>query len=253
MGRSDFMLTPQELRHRQRKQRRRLVIIGSILLLAGIAVLVARPVRNAVRGWQARRHAANALAFIDQEKWREARDEASAAYRLRTTEPSALRAVARLLSRAGQVDGLEFWRQLDAVAPLNPDDLREEANLALQTNDLAAASEAVRRLFKHDKTKPTAADWLLAADIWGRKREYDKAVDFAQKTLADSRATRREQLQAILILENVMRNGSAALVKEPKEVDTKLGSLAGGNDDVALEALLVLTQYALASPLDPNN
>lgn len=253
MGRSDFMLTPQELRHRQRKNRRRLIIGGSILLVLAIVILVARPVRNLVRGWQSRRHAAHALEYIDQEKWREARDEASAAYRLRTNEPSALRAVARLLSRAGQVDGLEFWRQLDAVAPLSPDDLREEANLALQTNDLAAAGEAVRRLFNHDKTKPTPADWLLAADIWGRKREYDKAADMAQKTVADSRATRREQLQAVLILQNVIRNGSTALIADPKAVDAKLGALANGNDDVALDALVVLAQSAVATPLDPNN
>lgn len=253
MGRSDFMLTPQELRHRQRKRRRRIIIVGSLLFLLAVAVLIARPVRNGVRGWQARRHAARALVLIDQEKWREARDESSAAYRLRPTEPSALRAVARLLSRAGQGDGLEFWKQLDAVTPLTPDDLREEANLALKTNDLAAAGDAVERLFKHAKTKPTAADWLLAADIWGRKREYDKATEFAQKTLADSKASRREQVQAALILENVVRNGSAALVKDPKAVDAKLAELAAGNDDVALDALMVLAQYALTTPLDPAN
>src|SRR5947209_2994268 len=253
MRRSDFMLTPQEVRYRQRRRRRQIIITGSLLLLVGIAVLVARPVRNAVRGWQARRHAARALVFIDQEKWREARDEASAAYRLRTTEPAALRAVGRLLSRAGQTDGLEFWKQLAAVTPLALDDLREEANLALKTNDLASAADAVEKLLKHDKANPTAADWLLAADIWGRKREYDKAADFAQKTLADSRAGRREQLQASLILENAVRNGSAALVKDPKAVDAKLGQLAAGNDDVSLDALVVLAQYALASPLNPAN
>jgi tetratricopeptide (TPR) repeat protein len=253
MGRSDFMLTPQELRHRQRKRRRLILIAGSILLVLAVALLIARPVRNAVRGWQSRRHAARALVFIDQQKWREARDESSAAYRLRTTEPAALRAVARLLSRAGQVEGLEFWKQLDAVIPLSPDDLREEATLALQTNDLAAAGDAVQRLLAHDKAKPTSADWLLAADIWGRKREYDKAAEFAQKTLADSRATRREQLQAVLILGNVVQNGSAALVKDPKALAVKVGSLAGGNDDVALDALIVLAQSAIASPVDPNN
>jgi tetratricopeptide (TPR) repeat protein len=247
------MLTPQELRHRQRKRRRLMIIVGSILLALAIVVLIARPVRNAVRGWQSRRHAARALVFIDQQKWREARDESSTAYRLRTTEPAALRAVARLLSRASQVEGLEFWKQLDAVTPLNPDDLREKANLALQTNDLAAAGDAVQRLLAHDKAKPTSADWLLAADIWGRKREYNKAAEFAQKTLDDPRATRREQLQAILILGNVVSNGSAALVKDPKALEAKLGSLAGGNDDVALDALIVLAQYAISSPVDPNN
>ena len=54
-------------------------------------------------------------------------------------------------------------------------------------------------------------------------------------------------------MKRVIRNGSAELVKDPKSVDAKLGSLANGNDDVALDALVVLAQYALATPMDPNN
>src|SRR3984893_3357095 len=176
MGRNDFMLTPQERRHRQQKRRRILFfVLGTVLFLLLVAI-AARPVRNAVRGWQARRHAARAFVFIDQEKWREARDEASAAYRLRTTEPAAVRAVARLLSRAGQVDALEFWKNLESVTRLTPDDLREKATVALKVDDLAAAGEAVQHLLENRKDKPNAADWLLAADIWSRKREYDKAT-----------------------------------------------------------------------------
>ena len=197
------MLTPQELRHRQRKRRRMFILIGGALLFLVVAAVAARPVRNAVRGWQARRHAARAFVFIDQEKWREARDEASTAYHLRTSEPAAVRAVARLLSRAGQVDALEFWKSLESVAPLTPDDLREKATVALKSDDLADAAEAVNRLLQDKKAKPTPADWLLAADIWSRKREYDKAVDFALKALADSRATRREQFRSLFVLENI--------------------------------------------------
>ena len=247
------MLTPQELRHRQRK-RRRIVLIGLSALFSLIIVAVlARPVRNGVRSWQAKRHAARAFEFIDQQKWREARDEASAAYRLRPTEPDAIRAVARLLSRAGQVDAIEFWKNLDAITPLSPDDLREEAKIALKANDLANAGDAVQRLLETGKKKPTAADSLLAADIWGRKREYEKATQFAEKALAETQATRRDQFQAVLILETVMRDGSAVMVKNQKDVNHRLIAFARGSDDVALDALIALAQYSLTSPADPNN
>jgi tetratricopeptide (TPR) repeat protein len=249
-GRDDFMLTPQELRHRANKRRRFLLIAGSALLLLIIAALVARPVRNAVLSWQARRHAARAFVFIDQEKWREARDEASTAYHLRTSEPAAVRAVAKLLSRAGQVDALEFWKSLEAVTPLTADDLREKATVALKADDLSTAAEAVQRLLQNSKVKPAAADWLLAADIWSRKRESDKTAEFAQKVVADPKAKPREQLRAVLILENLIRTGSVALVQDPKQIDQRLAALASGNDDVALDALGALGQFALIPSAD---
>jgi tetratricopeptide (TPR) repeat protein len=253
MAENDFLLTPEELCDRQRKRRRLLVIALSAVILLVVAVLVARPVRNAIRGWQARRHAERAFVLIDQKKWREAGDEVKAAYQLRSNEPQALRAVARLLSRIGQVDALEFWKKLDAVAPLTKGDLREETGIALHTNDLAAATEAVQRLLKNEKEKPSAADWLLAADVWGRKREYDKASQFAEKALAEPEPTRREQFQAILILETVMRNGGARLVPNPKQIDDRMASIARANDDVAFDALIALAQYALATPAGAND
>ena len=251
MARGDFMLTPQELRHRQRKRRRLLFTILGVVFFLAVVVLIARPVRNGVRTWQAKRHAARALVFIDQEKWREARDEATAAYRLRPDQPDALRSVARLLSRAGQTDAIEFWRMLGTVTTLTPTDLREEATVALKANDLATAGEAVDRLLQHRATKPTAADWNLAAEIWTRKREYDKAIQFAGNTLADKSATRREQLQAVLTLEAIRRSGSAGLLNNEKEIDDRLITLASGTDDVSLDALSALGQYALGRAADP--
>lgn len=245
------MLTPQELRHRQRKRRRLLFTILGVVFFLAVVVLIARPVRNGVRTWQAKRHAARALVFIDQEKWREARDEATAAYRLRPDQPDALRSVARLLSRAGQTDAIEFWRMLGTVTTLTPTDLREEATVALKANDLATAGEAVDRLLQHRATKPTAADWNLAAEIWTRKREYDKAIQFAGNTLADKSATRREQLQAVLTLEAIRRSGSAGLLNNEKEIDDRLITLASGTDDVSLDALSALGQYALGRAADP--
>ncbi len=130
--RSDLPLSEGELQIRRRKVRRIFFLIGAVLVLAVAGYFSARPTVNAVRAWQARRHAQKAFAFIDQQKWTEARTEAVAAYQLRSTEPQAIRAVARLLSRAGQTDALTFWKELRARGKLTRTDLRDEAAVALK-------------------------------------------------------------------------------------------------------------------------
>src|SRR5438552_7483711 len=111
-GRPELSLTEGELQLRRQRRRRFVIITVAILILLGIAFLSARPALHAVRAWQARRHAQKAFALIDQENWGDARTEATAAYQLRASEPEAIRAVARLLSRAGQSDALKFWKDL---------------------------------------------------------------------------------------------------------------------------------------------
>src|SRR5258705_12106365 len=94
----DFMLTAEELRLKRRKRHRILALVV-ILVLAVVALFFGgRPALNAIKAWQARRHAEKSFAFIAQDKWTEARGEAAAAYQLRPTEPQAIRAVARFLS-----------------------------------------------------------------------------------------------------------------------------------------------------------
>src|SRR5437588_12206840 len=129
--RNDLPLSDEELAVRRYKRRRLMIILGVVAVLILAGVLSARPALNAVRAWQARRHAQKAFALMDQEKWAEARSEAVAAYQLRSTEPQAIRSVARLLSRAGQADALGFWKELKARAPLTSTDLRDEANVAV--------------------------------------------------------------------------------------------------------------------------
>ena len=125
---ADLPLTEEELQLRQQRRKRIAIIAASILVLLLAGYLSARPVLNAVRAWQARRHAEKAFALIDQQQWGPARDEAIAAYRLRASEPQAIRAVARLFSRAGQPDGLAFWKELRKLEPLT----RAEAQMIFQ-------------------------------------------------------------------------------------------------------------------------
>ena len=101
---SDLLLTAEELRLKRRKRRRWLLFIILFLLLIPAVYFVARPARDAIKAWQARRHAQRAFAFIDKEQWNDARSEAVAAFQLRKDEPQSVRAVARFLTRTRQPD-----------------------------------------------------------------------------------------------------------------------------------------------------
>ncbi len=254
---SDFMLTAEELRAK-RARRRRLVFLGALGLVLGLLLFfLARPARNGIKGWQARRHAEKAAALIEREQWNDARAEAVAAYQLRATEPAAVRVVARFLSRTRQPQGLEFWEQLARLQPLTPDDLREEAALALSAGEPARASAAVAALTSGEKAPPTPRDWLLAAQVSLQQRAQEKAREALQKVLTSSAATRREQLQATLLQAQASAGAEGEGAKTAQEeLLTRVTTFADGEDDVALDALVLLTQRALsgASPNDttPN-
>src|SRR5947208_14077604 len=131
MADGEFLLTDAKCERKQRRRRRIQISLVALLLLGVIGVFVARPPRHSIHSWQPPRHAEHAFTFIEQQKWNDARDEATAAYRLQASEPQAIRAVGRLLSRAGQGEALELWKNLHQIAPLTRDDLRDEARVAL--------------------------------------------------------------------------------------------------------------------------
>jgi hypothetical protein len=246
MPRPDYIATPRKPLFR-RRTRRRLIIAGIASACLILLVLVAaRPARNAIRAWQSRKHAERALAFIDEQKWSNARDEATAAYQLRPNEPEALRAVARLLSRIGQIDGLEFWKKLSSIESLTIEDLRDEARIALKGNDLATANDAVQRLLNDHSHKDTVVDYLLAAEVATRRHDYRTTTDYDQQVLANPDATRAEQLRAVLSLDTIVRSGGRILVDDPKRIDQRLLALASGDDQASLDALTALAQRALA-------
>src|SRR5256885_7548991 len=191
----DFILTEAEREEKRRRRRRIQISLVALLILGIIGFFVARPIRNAIRSWQARRHAEHAFTFIDQQKWSEARDEATAAYRLQASEPEAIRAVGRLRSRAGQGEALEFWKNLREIAPLTREDLRDEARVALRVNDTAHADGAARELLETKDGGPSPTDWLIAVDVQLRKHSFDQAQGLAEKVLASPQANRREPIQ----------------------------------------------------------
>ena len=238
MSSSDFMLTAEELRLKRRK-RRRILALAVILALAAVALFFGgRPALNAIKAWQARRHAEKAFAFIAKEKWTEARSEAVAAYQLRQTEPQALRAVARFLSRTRQPDALEFWKQLQDREPLTHEDLRDEAAIALASGDMPRADDAVQKLIA---AKAGPIDWLLAAQLSIQKGVPDDARGSLEKVLNDPAATEREQYQAILF--------QLATSQNPDQVNeawSRLEKFSRGPSATALDALVMLARRVLS-------
>ena len=246
----NFLPTPKKPLFR-RRTRRRLIISGISAAVLILLVLVAgRPARNAIKSWQARKHAERAFAFIDQQKWTNARDEATAAYQLRPNESESVRAVARLLSRVGQIDALEFWKKLAAIAPLTFEDLRDKIRIALKANDLATANDATQQLLSDRNHKDSVADYLLAADVASRRHDYRKTAEFDQKALADPSATRPEQLKAVLSLNALLHGGGKMLVGDPKKIGDRIVAIGAGDDETSLEALIALGQDALSPPGD---
>jgi tetratricopeptide (TPR) repeat protein len=250
MRSDDFMLTEEE-RERKRQRRRRIQIsLVALLILGVIGFLVARPIRNAIRSWQARRHAEHAFAFIDQQKWSDARDEATAAYRLQPSEPHAIRAVGRLLSRAGQGEALEFWKKLREIAPLTREDLRDEARVALRVNDPARADEAAGELLEAKEGGASPTDWLIATEVQLRKHSFDQAQRLAEKVLASPKANQREQLQANVALDNIARTAGPTSTIDIAKVNERIVALSKGDDDVSLDALTFLAARATAAPAE---
>src|SRR5438874_3021005 len=143
---SDLLLTAEELRLKRRKRRRLLSLLILLVLLLPAGYFGARPARDQIKAWQARRHAQRAFALIDKEQWNDARNEAVAAIQLGRNEPDAIRAVARFLTRTRQPDALEFWTELAKIDKLTRDDLHDEATIALTASESTRAEAAVREL-----------------------------------------------------------------------------------------------------------
>ena len=216
----------------------------ALVLLFVAGYFGGRPGINAVKAWQARRHAANAFAYINKQNWTDARKEATAAYQLRPTEPQSLRAVARFLSRTRQPDALEFWQQLEKIAPLTREDRQDEAAVAIMAGETTRAETAVHRLLESKDVDP--GSWLLAAQLSIQKGVADEAMSALRKTFTHPRATEQQQLQAAL-LELSLGSGTAGPDERATDAWLRIEKISKGKSATALDALVLLARRELST------
>ena len=238
------MMTAEEIRLKNLKRRRILIVSVALVLLLAAGYFGGRPGINVVKAWQARRHAAKAFACIDNENWADARKEATAAYQLRPTEPQSLRAIARFLSRTRQPDALEFWQQLEKIARLTREDRQDEAAIAIMAGETTRAETAVHALLESKDVDP--ASWLLAAQLSIQKGVADDAMSALRKVFADARATERQRLQAAL-LELSLASGTDPADERLTDAWSRIEKISEGKSAGALDALILLARRTLSA------
>jgi hypothetical protein len=242
----DLIISPEDAQLARRK--RRIIVVGSLVLVLAIlfGIFGRRPAGNAIKAWQARRHAQKAFAFINKEQWEDARAEAMAAYQLSPDQPDALRAVARYLTRLHSLEALDFWKQLAKEASLTRLDVRDEAMIAIIAGDIALADTAMDELID---SHAEPADWLLAAQLAIQKNLPGEAKSYLEKIVADSRATESEQFRATLLQLSL----AASSPSERANALKRLGKLAEGKTATSLDALVVVAQNALSASADSSD
>ncbi|MEO5718211.1 MAG: hypothetical protein ABIR29_06525, partial [Chthoniobacterales bacterium] len=245
---TDFLLTAEELRLRRQKRRRLTFAVVVLVLLVVLGSFSARPASHAIKSWQARRHAKKAFGLIEAEKWSDAQKEAIAAYQLRASEPEAIRAVARFLSRTRQPQALGFWKALREKEPLTRQDSRDEAAVALSAGETSSAEAAIAILLGKREGGPAPADWLLAAQLAAQNQAPEKLSEYLEKVISDPKATERHVFQASLFQLAATNSGATGAREIQTAAWTRLTKMARGKNDVALDALTILAQHALSSP-----
>jgi len=247
MADSDLMMTTEEIRVRQLKRRRILIASGFLVFMVVFGIFGGRPTMDAIKSWQARRHAAKAFDYIEKGNWTEARKEATSAYQLRPTEPQSIRAVARFLTRTRQPDALEFWRQLEDFTPLTREDRQDEATIAIALGETQRAEAAVQAL--RDSKEADAITWLLAAQLAIQKGAADDVMSSLNKIFNDPRATEQQQLQAAL-LELSLASGSSPADERITDGWSRIEKISKGNSATARDALVLLAQRSITPSPD---
>ncbi len=241
----DLDLTPPEEYEARRRRRLLLLALAVVVLLAVATYFVASPIGEAIKGWQSRRLARQAFAFVDQKQWNEAGAKARDAYLLRSTEPEAVRAVARVLSRTGQsTSALEWWKTVDAGHRLTIEDRRDFAGAALVAGELTTATAQIDQLLAQ-KGGPRPFDILLAGQLAVRRKDPVLTVDYAQRVLADKRANPYDILSATTLILSVTTPESAPHISAWKRIEDVARD--PGNP-ASLDALVFLARQQPLAP-----
>ena len=229
-------LTPEEIAFRRRVRRALWILL--VLAIIGIACWFGTyPTIHAVKAWQARRVAGQALAAIDQGKWKEAREKVQDAHVLRPNEPEVIRATAIFLTRTGAGrEAVSHWKVFESHGRLNVGDERDFAAACLLVGDLPLAQKRLAKAWPEGQPG-TQADWWLGLQIATRLRQTDVVTRLAHQLIQSPASTERQRFGAAQTLLALNVESETAFGWKTVESIAR-----GGHSPESLDALLLLAR-----------
>lgn len=171
---------------------RRAIIAGVIAAILVAASFVAPPAYRQFKGWRAKRLAVQAEQLINQNEWPQATEKAQGAFLLSPTEPTALRAMARVLTHATNVTALQFWQQLRNTGQATVADRRAFAEFALRTGARELATVELQRLLAEGPNDPV--NLWLASQLHLALGDYRQTVNYATRAQRHDPTNQQYQL-----------------------------------------------------------
>lgn len=274
---ADEDLTPEERALRLAGRRRRWLGLVAMLVCALLGVLFARPVGRSIKGWQARRLAAQAEVLMAGKEWQGAYPLLRDAVKLSFNDPLVNRRMAEFQSRAGSPEAVAWWSRVCELEPDVPENLIRLVHACIREREEELARRALEKIPAAARQSPvyfeaaTAAavargDIAAAEQFLGRWLQLEPQSEAARLNLAiahlrsreadvleSSRATLRELSKSPL----VGRAAARALVMEALQrgdyenatsLATPLAESADGQFEDRILELDVLDRAA-----DPNS
>ncbi len=184
-------------------RRRRLkwwLAAASALALTVAGICGVRPALHLAKEWQARRLAREAAELIEEGNLDAAHVKVQDALAIWQLEPEAMHAAALLLTRiCAYRQALSYWKELEAVRPLSPADLRDYANTEINLGDQEGAEALLRRVWPAGEPG-TCQDWMLGMQIAVHRRQSVEAAALAKRLVEDAQTPPREQFAAATVL-----------------------------------------------------
>ncbi|MEA3209337.1 MAG: hypothetical protein QOE70_2394 [Chthoniobacter sp.] len=217
------------------------MILAVLFLLGGLGLFAAaKPAYRAAKIWRAGQLLSRAEKFAEKDDWRNAYQSIREASTLVPDDAKTTRAIARFLGKRQDPQALALSRTLIDGPESEPEDRIELVRLALRLDRLSVAHEQLSVLLRAPKSSRDFEVLRLASQWSGRSGEHPQAIAFARQALAQA-GNPREAAEAKLALSGLLLDPAAAQAPQFAEAKQHLHELEARDDQIGLEALLLLT------------
>lgn len=197
------------------------VVVVAILLGGYFAV---PPAYRQFKTWRSQRLAVQAEQLIVQNDLLRAREKAQSAFLLSRTEPTALRAMAKVLTATTNAGALQFWQQFRNTGQATAGDRRMFAEFALRTGYSGIAAVETQRLLAEAPNDPE--NLWLASQVALAMGDFRQTLNYATRAQLHAPTNQQYQLFVSTMLfdapdpdqQTEARTRVWALAREPGEM-----------------------------------